>query len=103
MVEHRLDRNDRMCFENMMHFEKLQGQLCAQQDCSVCAGFGTSDRLGGAVLSPTASLPESVGLAVFRELTSQHVGGEHIAVSFPDRNLIGFSITASLSQIPNRK
>lgn len=79
-----------MYFENMMPFEKLQGQLCAQQDCSVCAGFGTSDRLGGAVLSPTGSLSKSVGLAVFIELTSQRVGGEHIAVSFPGRNLIGF-------------
>lgn len=79
-----------MCLENMLHFEKFQGQLCTEQDCSACAVFGTSDRLGGAIRSPTARLPENVGLAVFGELTSQHVGGERIAVDFPDRNLIGF-------------
>lgn len=72
-----------------MHFEKFQGQLCTQEDCSACVVFGTSDRLVGAILGP-ACLPESVGLAVFRGFTSQHVGGERIAVSFPDRNLIGF-------------
>lgn len=75
----------------MMRFEEFQDQLCAQQECSACAVFGTSDRLGGAVLCPTACFPESVGLAYkCSELTSQHVGGERIAVSFPDRNLIGF-------------
>lgn len=59
-----------MCLENMMCFEKFQGELCAQQDSSAYAVFGTSDRLGGAISVPQPASQEVLDFCVQRAYKS---------------------------------